>query len=68
MIVDDSLLLAKEKANVWDSKKVIQKESFVFLDTGEKLEASEKIFWKLMVWDNRNMRLSLVKLHPGRWD
>lgn len=54
MIADDSLLLAKEKANVWDSKKVIQKESFVFLDTGKKLEASKKYFWKLMVWDNRN--------------
>ncbi|MBC7947375.1 MAG: family 78 glycoside hydrolase catalytic domain [Chitinophagaceae bacterium] len=53
LVADDSTLLKKNVGNVWDSKKVMSKESIQVLYSGKLLRPVRKYFWKLMAWDNK---------------
>jgi alpha-L-rhamnosidase len=52
LVADDSLLLQKNIANIWDSKKVISNQSIQVKYKGKKLMPVKTYFWKVMVWNN----------------
>ena len=51
LISTDSLSLAKDVANVWDSKKVESDRTSQVRYTGGKLVSKTNYFWKVRVWD-----------------
>jgi hypothetical protein len=52
LVSDDSLALAKGKANVWNSGKVLSGSSIQIGYAGKPLIAAKKYYWKVRVWDN----------------
>jgi alpha-L-rhamnosidase len=59
LIAGDSLLLQKNMADTWDSKKIISGTSIQVKYNGPALQAAKKYFWKIMVWDNKG--------NAGKW-
>ncbi len=53
LVADDTALLTKNIANVWDSKKVQNSSSIQIKYAGKTLLSAKKYFWKLVVWDNK---------------
>lgn len=54
LVADDSLMLVKNHANIWDSKKQVATSISQALYTGKKLLSGKKYYWKVMVWDQKN--------------
>ncbi|MFL5741470.1 MAG: family 78 glycoside hydrolase catalytic domain [Flavisolibacter sp.] len=54
LIADDSAMLAKDKVNIWDSKKISSDQCVQVKYKGRKLSSVKTYFWKVMVWDNKN--------------
>lgn len=46
--------LKKGKALLWDSKKVVSGQSVNVEYAGEALQARERVYWQVRVYDNRN--------------
>ena len=57
--------LASEEGDVWDSGKVDSDESIQIPFPGEKLKSSQKIFWKVRVWDANGKASAWSK--PATW-
>jgi len=53
LVSDDPVLLQKNTANIWDSKKVISGQSIQVIYNGKKLQSGKEYYWKVMVWDNQ---------------
>lgn len=53
LVADDSLLLAKNMGNTWDSRKVLSSASIQVLYGGSQLQSTRKYYWKVKIWDNR---------------
>ncbi|RNL56622.1 alpha-L-rhamnosidase [Pedobacter jejuensis] len=51
LVADDSLLLAKNTGNIWDTKKVTSDGSIQIRYSGKTLLPAKNYFWKVMVWD-----------------
>jgi alpha-L-rhamnosidase len=45
--------LNESEADIWNSKKVISNKSAFVKYQGKKLEALEKYFWKVKIWDEK---------------
>jgi hypothetical protein len=54
LVADDTTLLVKNQANIWDSKKMQSSSSIQVKYEGKTLQSAKKYFWKVMVWDNKN--------------
>ncbi|EHQ30823.1 alpha-L-rhamnosidase [Mucilaginibacter paludis DSM 18603] len=53
LVADDSVLLQRNTANIWDSQKVKSDASIQIAYIGKPLTAAKKYYWKVMVWDNK---------------
>ena len=53
LVADDSLKLANNEGNVWDSKKIAAVSSIQVSYAGNALQPAKKYFWKIMSWDNK---------------
>ncbi len=51
-------LLASDKGDLWDSGKVISNQSVHVLYNGKALVSSQKVFWKVRVWDENDIETS----------
>src|SRR5690606_15360332 len=61
LVADDSLLLANDKANVWDSKKITSDKNVQLLYAGQQLQSAKKYYWKVMIWDNKGNHSAFSK-------
>ena len=52
LVADNPALLAANKGNIWDSKKVLSDESIQIPYAGKPLKAATGYYWKVMVWNN----------------
>lgn len=50
----DSMEVARESGNIWNSGKVNSAQSLNIPFQGETLESGKKYFWKVKVWDENN--------------
>ncbi|MCB0029518.1 MAG: alpha-L-rhamnosidase N-terminal domain-containing protein, partial [Anaerolineales bacterium] len=67
IIVADSLAqLATNKGNIWDSKLVTSNESLWRHYKGPALQARQRYYWKVIVWDERNQRTQWSE--PAFWE
>ncbi len=57
--------LAAGEGDLWDSGKVTSDESIQVLYTGRELKSSQRVFWKVRVWDARDKMSSWSK--PSVW-
>jgi len=53
LVADDSLLLAANTGNFWDSGKISTENSFQVRYGGKELRSAKTYFWKVMVWDTK---------------
>lgn len=53
LVSDDSALLAQNKGNSWDSRKVNAGTSVMVKYNGKPLKPATQYFWKVRVWDNK---------------
>ncbi len=53
VVASDPRLLAENRGDIWDSKKVISSQAVNVPYNGKILRAGEKYYWKVMVWDNK---------------
>ncbi|HEY1023043.1 MAG TPA: alpha-L-rhamnosidase N-terminal domain-containing protein, partial [Flavisolibacter sp.] len=53
LVADDPALLAKNRANVWDSKKIKTDQSLHIAYAGKTLQPVKTYYWKVMAWDNK---------------
>ncbi|MGD9558676.1 MAG: family 78 glycoside hydrolase catalytic domain [Mangrovibacterium sp.] len=51
LVADDPNLLTEEKANCWDSGKVMSGQSVQVPYNGSELESGKKYYWKVRIWD-----------------
>ncbi|WP_235905988.1 family 78 glycoside hydrolase catalytic domain [Ginsengibacter hankyongi] len=65
LIADDSSLLQKNEGNIWDTKKLLSRQSLYIRFAGQKLLPVKNYYWKVMVWDNRGNVSSWS--HMAKW-
>lgn len=76
LVADDSILLQKNKGNIWDSKKINSGASIQVLYSGKPLTAAGKYYWKVMLWNNKGVASAwspvaswqMGLLTPADWD
>ena len=51
LVASDSNLLDEEKADLWNSEKVLSQESVLVLYTGTALSSNAICYWKIRIWD-----------------
>ncbi|MEO8406249.1 MAG: family 78 glycoside hydrolase catalytic domain, partial [Chitinophagaceae bacterium] len=75
LVADDSLLLLKNIANAWDSKKIISSASIQVKYNGKPLLSTKKYYWKVIVNDNKgntasatisNWRMGLLSVNDWK--
>jgi alpha-L-rhamnosidase len=59
IVSSSKTLLAKDKGNLWDTKKVSSNDCNQIVYNGEKLSSKLFCYWKVMVWDIDDM--------PSEW-
>lgn len=52
LVADNPALLARDKGNIWDSKKTASDESIQISYAGKALHPATVYYWKVMVWNN----------------
>jgi alpha-L-rhamnosidase len=75
VIADDFSLLQKNIGNIWDTKKVLSRQSLHIGFAGQKLVAVKNYYWKVMVWDNHGnvspwshtAKWQMGLISPGEW-
>ena len=55
LVSDSEELLFQDRGNMWDSGKCKSEQSILIPYQGKKLESSTKYYWKVRVWDVRNV-------------
>lgn len=59
VLVADSLAqIEKDLGNLWDSQRVSSDQSIQVEYDGAGLQASRRYYWKVMVWDTRDIHTS----------
>ncbi|MFT3935733.1 MAG: family 78 glycoside hydrolase catalytic domain [Chitinophagaceae bacterium] len=53
LVADDSIRLANNVGNVWDSQQQTDGNSIQVAYNGNALAPAKKYYWKLMTWDNK---------------
>lgn len=61
LVAGDSGLLKQDKADVWDSEKVKSNQTSQVKYRGKALESGHWYYWKVRVWDEREMQVHGVK-------
>jgi len=59
LVASSEKLLQQDKGDLWNSKRVRSEESVQVSYGGKMLTASQRVFWKVRVWN--------VDGEPGRW-
>lgn len=75
MVASSIFLLQQNKADYWDSDKVNSGNSDQVEYRGKSLTSRKKLYWKVMVWDEKNSpsawsgaaHWSMGLLHPSDW-
>ena len=75
MVASSIALLLQNKADYWDSDKVNSDNSDQVKYRGKPLTSRKKLYWKVMVWDEKNTPSAWSKeaswsmglLHPSDW-
>ncbi|WP_285054713.1 family 78 glycoside hydrolase catalytic domain [Pedobacter ginsengisoli] len=70
-----SALLAQNNGDYWDSGKIYSANSNQIIYLGKALTSRKKVYWKVMIWDERNnpsnwsqtASWSMGLLQPGDW-
>lgn len=65
LVADDSAMLAKGEANIWDSRKINSADNVQVLYKGPKLQPAKKYYWKVMVWDKKGNQSAYSQ--PAHW-
>ncbi|HTG57683.1 MAG TPA: hypothetical protein VL943_15505, partial [Niabella sp.] len=71
LVADDSALLANDKANIWDSKKMTGGNNQQVLPKSLSIKPATKYYWKVMVWDQKDQQSSFSKTafwRTGLWN
>ncbi len=55
LVADNIVDLSLNRGNIWDSKKIISNQSIQVKYNGSKLLSSKTYFWKVKIWDNKNV-------------
>jgi len=55
LISDSENILAQNKENLWDSKKVESAQSIQVIYKGKKLLSEMIVYWKVRVWDENGV-------------
>ncbi|GAB3925283.1 glycoside hydrolase family 78 protein [Mucilaginibacter myungsuensis] len=53
LVAGSAALLAQNKGDIWDSGKVPSANSIQVLYKGKVLKSRQKVYWKVMVWDEQ---------------
>jgi len=54
LVASSEEILSKNKADIWDTKKVISDKSNDIIFSGKSLRSFTKYFWKVVLWDEKN--------------
>lgn len=54
LAASDASLLKEGKANLWDTGKILSSQSIQVQYDGKPLVSREQVYWKVMVWDEKN--------------
>jgi len=54
LVADNPATLARNKGNIWDSKKVMSDESVQQVYAGKPLRSATTYYWKIMIWDQQD--------------
>ena len=54
LIATSEEILSKNKADIWNTKKVISDKSNDIIFSGKSLRSFTKYFWKVVLWDENN--------------
>ena len=65
LVSESSELLSTDKADLWDSGKVISDQMGQILYAGKPLQSSKKYWWKVKIWDQDKKVSSWSK--PSQW-
>lgn len=66
LVADDSLLLANDNGNIWDSKKLKTSDNQQVLPMGLLIKPGIKYYWKVMVWDQKGNQSAFNKISYWR--
>ncbi|MGY3055102.1 alpha-L-rhamnosidase [Pedobacter sp. UYEF25] len=53
LVAENKADLDRDKASVWNSKKVNDAQSIYVIYHGKALQAAKRYYWKVRVWDNK---------------
>ncbi|MCD8742156.1 glycoside hydrolase family 78 protein [Mucilaginibacter roseus] len=75
IVSDDSRSLVQNKGGFWDSGKVLSSNSTQVIYKGKVLNSRQKVYWKVMVWDEKGRPSAWSEiacwqmglLQPGDW-
>lgn len=56
MVSDDSAVLRTNKGNIWESGKILSKQSLLVKYKGLELLPEKKYYWKVRIWDDKDNR------------
>ncbi|MEM7331275.1 MAG: family 78 glycoside hydrolase catalytic domain [Chloroflexota bacterium] len=66
IVADDEAILAQNRGNVWDSKRVTSGLSTHIRYEGEPLMSGQRYYWKVLIWDELDKRTSWSQ--PASWE
>jgi hypothetical protein len=64
-VADNETLLNQGKTNIWDSGKILTRESVQFDYKGPKLQPNHYYYWKVAVWDQAGHSYTATK--AAKW-
>lgn len=75
LVADDPQIIARNRGNIWDSRKVSSSSSIQIEYGGKALQATKTYYWKVMTWTNKSRSSGWSKiatwqmglLHPSDW-
>lgn len=53
IVADSKIAIEKNMGNVWSSLQINSSQSINIIYSGKKLQAAQKYYWKVKVWDNQ---------------
>lgn len=58
LVASSKSLLEKEQADLWDTGKRVQKETFGICYEGKEIKSGQRVYWKVKVWDETEKELA----------
>ncbi|WP_183580871.1 hypothetical protein HDF18_13655 [Mucilaginibacter sp. X5P1] len=65
LVADNESRLTPGTANIWDSGKIVTRESVQLEYSGPELKADKYYYWKVIIWDNYGHKWSSSAI--ARW-